>query len=628
MLQRIQKLTPLLANQIAAGEVIERPASVVKELVENSLDAGATQIDIDIEQGGVRLIRVRDNGKGIHPEDLMLAISRHATSKIIGPDDLSQIMTLGFRGEALASISSVSRLTMTSALPNASAWQVNIEGDILGELVPASHPQGTTVEVRDLFFNTPARRKFLRAEKTEFDHIDELIKRVALSSFQVGITLRHNQRIVRQYLPCLPDHPNERLSALCGAAFVDQCVHLDGEAAGMRLSGWIGLPTFSRSQSDLQYFYVNGRMVRDKLLLHAMKEAYQDVLYRDRYPAFVLFLEIASQQVDVNVHPTKHEVRFRESRLVHDFIFRSVHDALAQSGPGNCHDHHGEIKQAAPVALAASSNEVISHIHTHEVKHFNPFNKPVKQLNINAQKPAIKVQEKLEIYRSLHEPAPQRHLASVSDSLMTKDETIEEAKTVAVEESHPLGYAIGQLQNIYIFAENENGLVMVDMHAAHERIVYEKMKADFANQQMAIQTLLVPFTLTVSEREANIVEENETFFSQLGFVVQRVAKETVIIREVPKLLAEGPMEQLIRDIISDLLEHGTSQRAQDHINKLLGTLACHTAVRAGRRLTIPEMNAILRQMEKTDHSGQCNHGRPTCVKLSLDELDKLFMRGR
>ncbi|TAK76774.1 MAG: DNA mismatch repair endonuclease MutL [Gammaproteobacteria bacterium] len=573
MTQRIQKLTNLLANQIAAGEVVERPASVVKELVENSLDAGATQIDIDIEQGGVRLIRVRDNGSGIHQEDLPLALSRHATSKIHQPDDLSQIMTLGFRGEALASVGSVSRLALTSAQAKRTGWQITLHGDMASDISPAAHPQGTTVEVRDLFFNTPARRKFLRSEKTEFDHIDELIKRTALSAFHVGFSLKHNQRLVRQYFPAsAPANASERLGALCGPAFVEQAVHIEAEGAGMRLTGWIALPAFSRSQADLQYFYVNGRMVRDKLVIHALKEAYHDVLYRDRYPAYVLFLEIAPQQVDVNVHPTKHEVRFREGRVVHDFVFHSVHDALAQPVPVEKTVERSEVKLPPP-AIAAPH----------------------------------RVQEQLALYRTLHEETP----------LPLKQE-----------QDVPLGFALGQLQGIYILAENEQGLVIIDMHAAHERILYEKMKEALAQHVMPKQLLLMPLTLTLSEREADCVEQEMDLFQQLGFQVERIAKETIAVREVPQLLAEGPIAQLIRDIITDLLSHGKSLRVEENMHRLLSTLACHSAIRAHRRMSLPEMNALLRQMEKTDHSGQCNHGRPTTLQLSLEDLDKLFLRGR
>jgi DNA mismatch repair protein MutL len=620
MTKRIQRLSSLLANQIAAGEVVDRPASVVKELIENSIDAGATQIDIDIEQGGARLIRVRDNGGGIHRDDLPLALSRHATSKLTTTEGLSQIMTLGFRGEALASIGSVSRLSIISAQPKETGWRITLEGDVEHEIKPASHPQGTTVEVYDLFFNTPARRKFLRSEKTEFDHVDELVKRIALAHFQVGFTLRHNQKIVRQYYPVVQQGAgtSERLAGLCGPAFVEHALHIEAEGAGMRLAGWIAQPTFSRSQADQQYFYVNGRMIRDKLLIHAMKEAYQDVLYRDRYPAYVLFLEIAPQQVDVNVHPTKHEVRFREGRVVHDFIFHAVHDALAHeqhTEHTDCAKHEGQ-----QVPHAQMSTPVIPHARSisDSKPHFARENnsmagvqtgaRPANRSTSTNSQPHI-VQENLVLYRALG--------AEGSAAV------IEEVATTA-----PLGYAIGQLHGIYIFAENEQGLVMIDMHAAHERVLYEKMKAAFAQQKMRTQTMLVPLTLALSEREADQVEQYSSFFYSLGFAVDRISKESIAIREVPQLLAEGPIEQLIRDIIADLLEHGESSRVQDNINRLLGTLACHSSVRARRRLTIPEMNALLREMEKTDHSGQCNHGRPTTMQLSLGELDKLFMRGK
>ena len=596
MTQRIQKLSQLLANQIAAGEVIERPASVVKELVENSLDAGATQIDIDIEQGGVRLIRVRDNGGGIHQEDLPLALSRHATSKILQPQDLAEIMTLGFRGEALASIGSVSRLSITSAIAKSSGWQVMTAGDVSVDLAPAAHPQGTTVEVRDLFFNTPARRKFLRSEKTEFDHIDELIKRIALSSFSVGFTLRHNQKVIRQYFPAQSATNNsERLSALCGATFVEHAVHIEAEGAGMRLTGWLALPTFSRSQADLQYFYVNGRMVRDKFVMHAIKEAYHDVLYRDRYPAYILFLDIPAGQVDVNVHPTKHEVRFREGRLVHDFVFRGVHDALASVRPGD-DAHHQACDHAHAAPVVSMQSHAVKSAPTYKEYSPDPVIKPWK------------VQEQLALYKQLN-----------TDTAITLQ---------PVAQIPPLGFALAQLQGIYILAENEQGLVMVDMHAAHERMVYEKMKAAFAAQHMLVQTMLVPLTLNLSEREADCVQQQIEFFQQLGFKAERISKETIAIREVPQMLADGPVEQLVRDIVTDLMEHGKSARAQESINRLLGTLACHSSVRANRRLTIPEMNALLRNMENTDNSGQCNHGRPTTVHLSLSDLDKLFMRGR
>lgn len=597
MTTRIHQLTPLLANQIAAGEVVERPASVVKELLENSLDAGATQVDIDIEQGGVKLIRIRDNGVGIEPDDLTLALARHATSKIAETDDLAQIATLGFRGEALASIGSIARLSLTSAVVKGAGASISVEGETQASVQPAAHPIGTTVEVRDLFFNTPARRKFLRAEKTEFDHIDELVKRIALSAFHVGITLRHNQKIIRQYLPAQsPLAVNERLSALCGEAFVDHALHIEAEGAGMQLSGWVALPTFSRSQADTQYFYVNGRLVRDKVIIHALRQAYHDVLYRDRYPACVLFLVVPATQVDVNVHPTKHEVRFRESRVVHDFIFRSVHDAISQC-------QHATPSVVPPLA----SNITPMHAHCeHEPRaHVYTPPPPVYRRETAQVSPAV-MQSELKLYQTLHAP-------------LAEPEPMKQP---------PLGFAIGQVHNVFILAENESGLVMIDMHAAHERVVYEKMKTAMAAKQLSTQTLLVPLSIHLSEREADAAEQAHDLFSQFGFSVERVGQANVVVREVPSLLADGPIEQLIRDMISDWLTNGDSTRAEERINTLLGTLACHSAVRAKRRLSIPEMNALLREMEKTDHSGQCNHGRPTTLNLSMAELDKLFMRGR
>lgn len=627
MTKRIQKLTSLLANQIAAGEVIERPASVVKELLENSLDAGAKQIDIDIEQGGVRLIRVRDNGSGIHKDDLPLALSRHATSKLAAVEDLTQIMTLGFRGEALASIGSVSRLSLTSAIKNSTGWEVTVEGESESRIEPAAHPQGTTVAVRDLFFNTPARRKFLRSEKTEFDHIDELIKRMALSAYDVGINLKHNQKLIRQYLPAKTlQNSTERLRSLCGPSFVDHAVHIEAEGAGMRLTGWVALPTFSRSQGDLQYFYVNGRMVRDKVVIHAVKEAYQDVLYRDRHPAYILFLEISPTQVDVNVHPTKHEVRFRESRVVHDFLFHSIHDALAHSHPGG--EQHEHCVASAPTASATIEKPANEKTYTAPTPLHKPMastlaKSPHSSYTPRREESVIKpwkVQEQLAIYKALHE--------ETAKPAVIREAPAVETKPMPVQEHHPLGNALAQLQGIYILAENEQGLVLIDMHAAHERIVYEQMKQAYAQQAIAVQSLLIPLTLTLSEREADCVEQEPEWFANLGFTVERMGRETVVVRTIPQLLMDGPTEQLLRDIIADLLEHGKSSRAEASINKLLGTLACHAAVRAHRRLTIPEMNALLRDMEKTDHSGQCNHGRPTCLELSMEEIDKLFMRGR
>lgn len=587
---RIQRLTSLLANQIAAGEVIERPASVVKELIENSLDAGANQIDLDIEEGGIKLIRIKDNGCGIQADDLPLALARHATSKIVTLDDLENIATLGFRGEALASISAVSRFMMKSAIANATGFCVSVEGTSdLPDARPDPHPEGTTVEVRDLFFNTPARRKFLRTEKTEFDHIDEVVKRIALGSFSTGITLKHNQRVVRHYLRAVsPQEREQRIASLCGMAFVENAIKIESDIPGLMLTGWIGLPTFSRSTSDLQYFYVNGRVVRDKLVNHAVKLAYQDVMYGQRFPAFVLFLEIAPDQVDVNVHPTKHEVRFRESRLVHDFISKSLKNAIASIRPNAVSVPVGEVvsQTQAPV------EQVPLHFSSSEEKRIS--------------RAPLKVDASMAAYQKLHEPI------AVS----------------AVSAAPPLGFALAQLKNIYILAENEAGLVLVDMHAAHERVMYEQFKKQWADKQFVSTPLLVPHTVSMSEREADSLETHLSHLKEVGLVLDRVSQTAMVVREVPVLLREVSLDTLLRDIASDLITHEHSNRIEERILSWLGTMACHAAVRAARKLTLPEMNALLRAMEQTDHSGQCNHGRPTYQYFSMEALDKLFLRGR
>lgn len=590
-IRRIQYLTPQLANQIAAGEVVERPSSVVKELLENSLDAGATQIDIDIEQGGIRLIRVRDNGCGIHRDDLALALDRHATSKIRSFDDLAAIASLGFRGEALPSIGSVSRIALMSRVAEAeSGWR--IEGEHFGvpsSPMPAAHTVGTSVEVRDLFFNTPARRKFLRVEKTEFTHLEEVVRRIALSRDDVGIQLRHNERIVHAWRPSRDDAERERrVAAICGSAFLEQAIFIEFEAAGLKLSGWIGLPTFSRSQSDLQYFFVNHRIVRDKLIAHAVRQAYQDVLYHGRHPAFVLYLHMPATDVDVNVHPTKHEVRFRESRLVHDFLFRGLHNALASVRPE-----------------AASASSVVT-----------PFNRPA----LATSRPSVdyahqasmplQVRETMQHYAELHQTI-------LAPTPLTPEQTVP-----------PLGYALAQLHEIYILAQNSDGLVLVDMHAAHERITYERLKQAFDHQDIEAQPLLVPISISVSAVEAALVEEHASVFSELGFDVTRAGYESIAVRQVPVILHDADIAGLIRDVLADLRSHGQSSRIREHMNEILGTMACHGSVRAQRKLTVTEMNALLRDMERTERSGQCNHGRPTWVAVGLADIDRMFLRGR
>jgi len=622
----IKVLSPQLANQIAAGEVVERPASVLKELVENSLDAGAQSVDIDIEQGGVKLIRIRDDGCGIGKDDLALALSRHATSKIDDLEDLEAVATLGFRGEALASIASVSRLSLTSNSGNGNAWRAVSEGrDMEVEVAPASHPQGTSVEVRDLFFNTPARRKFLRTEKTEYNRIDDSIKKLALSRFDVAFNLRHNQRAQLSLRPAKTQLEQEkRVADICGTTFMQQALYVDNTRPGLRLWGWIGLPTFSRSQADLQHFFVNGRCIRDKVVSHAVRQAYQDVLYHGRHSAFVLFLEITPADVDVNVHPTKHEVRFRESGSIHSFISHTLKQALAEDRPQNhLQSNSGYDMQGN---YSGSVAEPDSHwqpaLHSKPTLHSQPalYSQPAMQFS---GKSSIGTGSAGSDLLPGSSDSMQNFQSLYSTAGINLPERGDEHQDIP-----PLGYAIAQLKGIYILAENSDGLIVVDMHAAHERITYERMKSAFDDQGLISQPLLVPESLAVSQREADAAEQHNQVFAKLGFVVERAAAESVIVREIPAILRGSEVEGLLRDVLSDLLEHGNSDRIREHINEILSTMACHGSVRANRRLSIPEMNALLRDMEATERSGQCNHGRPTWSQLTLDQLDKLFLRGR
>jgi|SRR5690554_56394 len=615
---KIKLLSPRLANQISAGEVVERPSSVIKELLENSLDAGATRLDVEIEDGGIKLMRVRDNGSGVDKEDLAMALSRHATSKITDLDDLEAVATLGFRGEALASISSVARLALTSATDDSGAgWQVMAEGrDMQAELAPAAHPRGATVEVRDLFFNTPARRKFLRTEKTEYNHLEDVIKRLALSRFDVTFTLRHNGRAIHNWQPSKGQAEHERrVAQVCGPAFMDSAVHLDIERAGMRLWGWVALPTFSRSQADLQHFYVNGRTIRDKLVSHAVRQAYQDVLYQGRHPAYVLYLEIDPATVDVNVHPTKHEVRFRDGRTVHNFIYSSLHHALAEITPAALLERDSGALATAPGSGAGQMSEQSA-------------------MSLSGRPPLGQPRPEGD-WRASYFPAAMGEAAAGQLETPTAGGAYATAgpqRLADIDDSHgeipPLGFAIAQLKGIFILAENAQGLIIVDMHAAHERITYERMKTAFANGRIQAQPLLVPVTLAVSEKEAACAEDHPDTFASLGFELQRAGPESLLIRQIPSILHGAKVDQLVRDVLSDLIEHGASERLGQRVNEILSTMACHGSVRANRRLTIPEMNALLRDMEATERSGQCNHGRPTWALQTLDQLDKLFMRGQ
>lgn len=595
----IRALPDTLVNQIAAGEVVERPASVVKELVENALDAGARRIDIDLEEGGVRLIRIRDDGGGIAADELPLAVARHATSKIASLEDLETVATLGFRGEALPSIASVSRFSLGSRRaddPHGAVLQV--DGGRVGEVAPKPLPPGTTVEVRDLFYNVPARRKFLRTERTELGHVEEWLRSLALARPDVELRVSHNGKPSRRYRPgdAGPDDAEfaaARLAETLGQDFAKQALRVDHAAAGLRLHGWIAQPSYSRASTDQQYLYVNGRAVRDRSVAHAVKQAYADVLFHGRQPAYVLFLALDPARVDVNVHPAKHEVRFRDARLVHDFVYRTLHEALAGTRAGN-----------APLVAAVSTQAAVG-----------------RELSMQASTQsglALRVDEVRAGYAALYaDDAAARPQMAFSALPEANDSEIP-----------PLGYALAQLHGIFILSETADGLVVVDMHAAHERIGYEKLKAAHDSQGLRTQPLLVPQAVAVSEREAEVAEREAATLAELGFEVSRAGPQSLLLRSVPALLAHGDTEALLRDVLADLREHGQSRRIASARDELLSTMACHGAVRAHRRLTIPEMNALLREMEATERSGQCNHGRPTWARFGLAEIDRWFLRGR
>ena len=575
----IRELPQTLINQIAAGEVVERPAAVLKELLENSLDAGATHVTVDVEGGGARRIVVRDDGSGIAAGELPLALARHATSKIASLSDLDAVTSLGFRGEALPSMASVSRMMLTSRNPgDETGWCISADGGDVSDPSPAAHPQGTTVEVRDLFFNVPARRKFLRTEKTEFAHLDKIFKRLALSRFDVAWSLNHNRRTPLN-LPVAATRMEreQRVAAICGDAFIENALFVDHSAAGLRLWGWIAAPTFSRSQPDLQYFYLNRRIVADKMVRHAVRHAYRDVLFHGRHPAYLLYLEMDPGQVDVNAHPAKYEVRFRDGRTVHDFVMHTVEQALAATRPRG--------SSTAPTQVPGVWSEA------------------------SPRQGGLAIAEQIENYRQLHQPAA----ASAA---------------VTADDAHPLGSAVAQIHGVFILAQTTDGLIIVDMHAAHERVVYEKLKKAADTGRVETQALLVPLSIPVSEAEAELAAADADTFSKLGLILDRSGPVTLVVREVPALLAAADVERLVRDVLADLAEHGRSARLSDHRDHLLATLACHGSLRANRHLTIPEMNALLREMEQTPRADQCNHGRPTWTKLSLVELDRLFLRGQ
>ncbi|AVY67073.1 DNA mismatch repair endonuclease MutL [Xanthomonas translucens] len=620
----IRQLPEILINQIAAGEVVERPASVVKELVENALDAGARRVDIDLEEGGVRLIRIRDDGGGIPPEELPLAVSRHATSKIASLDDLESVGTLGFRGEALPSIASVSRFTLASRRPgDEHGAALQVDGGKVGQVQPRAQAPGTTVEVRELFYNVPARRKFLRAERTELGHIEEWLRSLALARPDVELRVSHNGKPSRRYKPG-DLYSDARLGETLGEDFARQALRVDHSGAGLRLHGWIAHPHYSRASADQQYLYVNGRSVRDRSVAHAVKMAYGDVLFHGRQPAYVLFLELEPARVDVNVHPAKHEVRFRDARLIHDFVYRTLQDALAQTRAGST-PTAGDAAQAAPLGYAGGALPMSG----------NPSGSGgLSGQGYGAQwRPAqsplgLRVNEAPAAYAALYTAPAGAADPAAGMPLQDQDAAGGLPATSADSGVPPLGYAIAQLHGIYILAENAEGLIVVDMHAAHERIGYERLKNAHDGIGLHAQPLLVPITLAVGERDADTAEREAETLAALGFEITRSGPQSLHVRSIPALLAQAEPEALLRDVLTDLREHGHSRRVAGARDELLSTMACHGAVRANRRLTVPEMNALLRDMEATERSGQCNHGRPTWARFTLGEIDRWFLRGR
>ncbi|MDW3095338.1 MAG: DNA mismatch repair endonuclease MutL [Gammaproteobacteria bacterium] len=594
----IRKLPDNLINQIAAGEVIERPASVIKELVENSIDATASSINIDIEKGGIQRISIRDNGTGIEKNQLTTALTRHATSKIQSMDDLQNIHSLGFRGEALPSIASVSRLTITSNTEQSNqGWVLHSEGGSCDqEPKPAAHAKGTSVEINDIFYNTPARRKFLRTEKTEYTHSELVVKRLALCNFHAAITLRHNQKTIYS-LPTAQgiDDKIKRIEKLIGKAFVENAIYVERTIDDIKIYGWIAAPTFSRGQADIQYQYVNDRHIRDKTISHAVKLAYQDVLYHGRHPAYVLFLEVDPNNVDVNAHPAKHEVRFHDTRSIHNFVRQTIKQAVSEVRPASIDSH--DLNKLSAIK-SPDTLSVQSYISTSTLSSNNQF-------------------------QALYSSAVAEPQTQYQTNLDSKTNTQAEQSDIPL-----LGYAVAQLHGIYILSQNKQGLVLVDMHAAHERVVYEQLKISQSTNELARQQLLVPLQIAVTDSEASLIENRQALFDSFGFEINRLGMTSIVVRTIPNILSTIDIPELIRDVIADILKNSTSTRVEELRNEMLSSIACHGSIRANRSMTIHEMNALLRSMEETERSNQCNHGRPTWIQLSISDLDKLFLRGR
>lgn len=621
---RIHALEPKLVNQIAAGEIIERPASILKELIENALDAGAKSIQIEADNGGIKRLKIVDDGHGIGQADLALALSRHATSKIGSMTDLEQIATLGFRGEALPSIASVTRLSLVSRTAESdTGWQVSSEGNnTTTQPQPAAHPIGTTIEVRDLFYNTPARRKFLKAESTEFKHLSQLVRKMALSSHSTSFKFSHNGKLV-MHLPAGNLQDGARVRDVCGKNMTENSRFISESQNDMTISGWVGLPSFSRSQSDMQYFFLNGRLVRDKTIVHAVRLAYQDVMFHGRHPVYVLMMQMDPAAVDVNVHPTKHEVRFRESREVHNFIYRSVKKYVQQSAT-----EQGAVTLEANQTVSQPGN--------------SSFSQPQRQQSLSlanqhskhfANKGSL---QDFSVSDSFQQPVHSSNLGrsySEKPSFMNHtNEAVAEVKPQAYatepNSEQPLGYALAQLHGVYILAQNSEGLVLVDMHAAHERITYEVFKSKLDAETLQQQPLLVPVSISVSADEIAAWQAQPKLFEELKMDVEQLADDSLVVRAVPDLLSNADVAQLVRDVLADIVALGQSNRIEATMHEILSSMACHGSVRANRALSLDEMNALLRDMEHTERSGQCNHGRPTWVQMDMKLLDSWFKRGQ
>ncbi len=620
LMPSIHLLPDLLINQIAAGEVIERPAAALKELLENSLDAGATEIAVQLEGGGIKRLTVRDNGDGIAAEQLPLALMRHATSKIASLDDLQRVASMGFRGEALASMAAVAQVTLTSRTADAAhAWKIDAMDGTQSDAVPTAHAHGTSIEMRELFFNTPARRKFLKSENTEYAWCEETFKRIALSRPDVAFSLQNNGRMVWQ----LPKHDlAQRITAILGTEFGQHAVVVERQIASLHLYGIAALPAYSRSTRDEQYFFVNGRFVRDKMLMHAVRQAYQDILHHQRHPAFVLFLEMPPELVDVNVHPAKSEVRFRESQGIHQFVFHALHDALSATMKAASPDSSKDILDSSFPRKRESNvsfNELDSRIRRND-----------GAFNFEQQRIPFGASQQQATYRVWESQT--NNVGSLEQDASDVGRTSVRQQPVGLkpdpQQEHPLGFALGQLSGIYILAQNQHGLIVVDMHAAHERIVYERLKTAFDAQQMPTQPLLIPVTFAAEALDIATAEEEQEALQQLGFDLAPLSTNTLAVRAMPAMLKQSHAEAAAREVLHELRDFGASRALTERRNELLATLACHSAVRANQQLSIPEMNAILREMEQTERADQCNHGRPTWFQVTLAELDAMFMRGK